>query len=117
MNTTQHRSTPSEAVLGQTGSRVRRTCLATIGAAALVGLVMAGPASARPDDGEKEPRRTSVQGPSVARQDTTPVIRFVPTDDNALEQVQIGLGALGGLALAGAAAGAVSARRRHHHAL
>lgn len=38
----------------------------------------------------------------------------VPFDDNALEFIQIGLGALGGVALAGAGA-AVMRTRRHHH--
>ena len=120
MNTTQHRSTPTEAVLGKahstTSRAARRTSLATIGAAALVGLVLAGPASARPDDGEKAPQRTSVQSPSDTSA-KSPGIRFVQIDDNALEQLQIGLGALGGMALAGAAAGAVTVRRRHHHAV
>lgn len=35
-------------------------------------------------------------------------------DDDALEFVQIGLGALGGIALAGAGAAAMRARRHHH---
>lgn len=38
----------------------------------------------------------------------------VAFDDNALEFVQIGLGALGGIALATAGAAAVRARRHHH---
>jgi hypothetical protein len=125
MNTTQHRSTsPStdtQAVLGKTrtaGSRAaRRTSLATIGAAALVGLAMAGPASARPDDGEKAPQRTNLVVSEPRTPQPKPVTRTIRIDDNALEALQIGLGALGGLALAGAAAGTVSVRRHHHHAV
>ena len=122
MSTTQHRSTPTAAVLGRTrtaGSRAaRRTSLATIGAAALVGLAMAGPASARPDDGEKAPQpRTNLVVSDPVTPQAKPETRVIRIDDNALEQLQIGLGALGGMALAGAAAGAVSARRHHHHAV
>ena len=123
MNTTQHRSTDTEAVLGKTrtsGSRAaRRTSLATIGAAALVGLAMAGPASARPDDGEKAPQQTSVQSqPASSAKGAQPsVTRVLRINEPGLQELQIGLGALGGLALAGAAAGAVSVRRHHHHAV
>jgi hypothetical protein len=37
-----------------------------------------------------------------------------PFDDNALEFVQIGLGALGGIGLAGAGVAVMRARRHHH---
>jgi hypothetical protein len=35
-------------------------------------------------------------------------------DDNALELIQIGLGVVGGVALAGGAAAAMRTRRHHH---
>lgn len=48
--------------------------------------------------------------------DSSPTVREVPVffDDNAVEFIQIGLGALGGIALAGAGAAVVRTRRHHH---
>ncbi len=60
------------------------------------------------------PSRAVVLPDPIGR-DSSSHVREVPRyfDDNALEVVQIGLGALGGLALAGAGA-AVMRTRRHH---
>lgn len=84
-----------------------RWSLATLGAGGILALATAVPA-------------TAAQAPGVVLPDpigTVSVVEVVtpaPFDDDALELIQIGLGALGGIALAGAGA-AVMRTRRHHH--
>lgn len=104
---------------------------ATIGAAAVLGLASTGPANARQDPGEpiQEHFRTNITmpydqgvyerhyGTTSGTPDVTPVTRILRVDDNALEYFQIGLGALGGLALAGAAARVGGTRHRHQQAI
>jgi hypothetical protein len=86
-------------------STLRRT-ICTLGAAATLGLVLAGPASARPEPGDPVGSSgTATPGPAIIR---------VPVDDNALELVQLGGGVLAGLALAGAGR-AMASRRQHAH--
>ena len=103
---------------------------AVMGAAAIIGLASTGPASARQDPGEPiqkhfRPNITmpydqrvyeSHYGTTSGTPKVVPVTRVLRVDDNALEYLQIGFGAIGGLALAAAAAGAGGARRRHQHA-
>ena len=108
-------------------SRSHRRAAGVLATAALASLVTVTPAFARPDPGEPLP----TAGTSKARPDgsvlqhsaPTPAVRSLPApttvtlDDDAVEYLQIGLGALGGIALMGAAATAVSAsHRRHGHA-
>lgn len=81
-----------------------RRSLCAAGAAAALGLSVAGPASARFEPGE--PVGTPRSGTTVTR------TIGVPIDDNALELVQLGGGVLAGIALAGA--GMALASRRHH---
>jgi hypothetical protein len=61
---------------------------------------------------------TAGQAPGVVLPDPvgTPVpqTRVLFVDDNALEFIQIGLGAVGGIALAGAGAATMRSRRHHH---
>ena len=84
------------------------------------------PAHARPDPGpaathpvtdsarfDNDRNTWSLPDPPAA-QPGPAVTRFV--DDDAVEYVQIGLGALAGIALFGAAAAAVSASHRRHAA-
>lgn len=77
-----------------------RRGLCAVGAAATLGLVLAGPAAARPEPGEP--------APTVVTETLPPP----PVDDNALDLLQVGGGILAGLALAGAGM-AVASRRRH----
>lgn len=65
-------------------------------------LILAAPAQAKPDWGE----RTSTDGSSTIVREVT-----VPVDDNSLELLQIGLGALAGIGVAGAGAAAINARQ------
>ena len=101
-----------------------------MGAAAIIGFASTSPASARQDPGEPTLKhvRPNISMPYDQRvyenhYGTTsgtpkvmPVTQILRVDDDALEYLQIGLGAMGGLALAGAAAGAGGARRRQQHA-
>ena len=82
-----------------------RRGLCVLGAAATLGLALAGPATARPEPGEPVGSCTEAVQPA-------PRTLSVPVDDNALELFQVGGGVLAGLALAGAGAAVVS--RRHH---
>lgn len=91
-----------------------RRAAATLGAAGILSLSMAVPASARQDPGTGEPLRCTTscyvggtQGP------TNPGPNIVTIDDNAVEFLQLAAGALAGVALAGAGIALVS--RRHHH--
>lgn len=81
-------------------STIRRGACA-LGAAAALGLTLAGPANARPEPGEPVPTVVITDPPPPE-----------PRDDNALELLQVGGGVLAGLALAGA--GWAMASRRHH---
>jgi ABC-type sugar transport system substrate-binding protein len=78
-------------------STVRRGFCA-LGAAATLGLALAGPAAARPEPGEPVSPK--------------PIILVHKVDDNAFELFQVGGGILAGLALAGAGR-AVASRRDH----
>ncbi|QBR91464.1 hypothetical protein [Nocardioides euryhalodurans] len=88
-----------------------RTILSTTAAAGILSLAAVAPASAEPDWGvpgsSGTATSTSGQGPQT-------VIREVFVDDDSLEYLQIGLAALAGMAVAGAAA--VGVRRHEHHA-
>lgn len=81
-------------------SAVRRGFCA-VGAAAALGLGIAGPADARPEPGEPVPTVVITDPPPPG-----------PRDDSALEWVQVGGGVLAGLALAGAG-WAMASRRQH----
>ena len=63
-------------------TNLRRT-IYTVGAAATLGLVLAGPASAKPEPGE--PVTSSSGGTTTSRIVKVPVV----VDDNALEPVQL----------------------------
>jgi hypothetical protein len=82
-----------------------RRILSTAAAAGVLSIATALPASAEPDWGS--PGSTGDPGMPVQTRD-------VPIDDNAVEYVQIGLGALAGMVVAGAAA--VTVRRFGHDA-
>jgi hypothetical protein len=80
-----------------------------LGVAGLLALALAAPASARQDKG------TGSLHDDVTIAPTNPVpTRIVLTDDDALEYLQVGVGALAGMALAGGAAVAVGRRHRTH---
>jgi hypothetical protein len=91
------------------------------GASALIGLALAGPATAKPMPGpnaspgtvthgqeyispDQQRAYESHYGPSSGSGVTapTPVVKTITTDDGALDFLQIGAGALAGFALAGA---------------
>ncbi len=78
-----------------------RRGLPALGLTGLATLVLAVPATARQDPGAPAP----TAAPPVA----APVVRVVPVDDNSLEPVQLGIGAVGGALLG---AGVLTARRR-----
>lgn len=82
-----------------------RRLLAGLAASGLITLVTAVPAAAIPDPGSPLP-----QGGG-----STTVVREVQVtaDDDSLELLQIGLGALGGVVVAAAGAAAIGGRRRH----
>lgn len=79
-----------------------------LGVAGLLALALAAPASARPDKGNGSLHE---EGPFVPPTSTT---KIVFKDDGALEYLQVGAGALAGMALAGSAAVAVGRRHRTH---
>ncbi len=85
----------------RTNTTLRRG-IYSLGAAATLGLVLAGPAHAKPEPGDPVPPSTRI------------VEVKIPYDDNALEPVQLGGGILAGMALAGAGM-AVASRRQHGH--
>jgi hypothetical protein len=84
-----------------------RRIASTVAATGLLSLATALPAAAIPDPGKPVP--TGDQ----ASQGSTSIVRevVVHEDDNAFEYVQVGLGAAGGMALAGVAAAVLVARR------
>lgn len=88
-----------------------RTILSTTAAAGVLSLAAVAPASAEPDWGTPGSRGTTIEDTGQGSQT---VIREVLVDDNSLEYLQIGLAALAGVAVAGAAAAGV--RRHEHHA-
>jgi len=93
-----------------TSSPLRRGA-ATVGAAGLIALLLAGPAAARPDPGtggshERPQGSSAVTGPD--EQVTAQVLRV---DDGAWEYLQIGTGLAAGLALGGT--GMLLVSRRH----
>jgi hypothetical protein len=92
-----------------------RRAASMLGATGLIALSMAAPANARqvPGNGDWAEQHCSLscfEGP----QPGPSRIIFRPTDDNAVEVLQLGAGVLAGIALAGAAAAAAS-RRNHAH--
>lgn len=87
-----------------------RRILSAAAATGVLSLATAMPATAKPDPGFPGSSGESTTSDSG----TKTVIREVLVDDDALEYLQIGLGALAGMAAAGAAA--VTVRRRGHHA-
>ena len=88
-----------------------RTILSTTAAAGVLSLVAIAPVAAEPDWGTPGSSGTTIEN---SDQGSQTVIREVLVDDNSLELFQIGLAALAGVAVAGAAAAGV--RRREHHA-
>jgi hypothetical protein len=84
-----------------------RRIASTVAALGVLSLATALPAAAIPDPG------TPVSTGAPTSQRSTSIVRevVVHEDDNAVEYLQIGLGAAGGLVLAGAAAAALGARR------
>jgi hypothetical protein len=90
-----------------------RRSSAAVGAAGILALTLAGPASARVDPGAGElPRCTSAcfEGGTTE----TPITQVLRVDDNAVDFLQLGGGVLAGIALAGAGM-AVASRRNHAH--
>jgi hypothetical protein len=90
-----------------------RRIASTVAATGVLSLATALPAAAIPDPGPP----VSPGGPTT--QGSSSIVReVVHEDDNAVEYLQIGLGAAGGLVLAGVAAAALGARRhRTQHAM
>ena len=104
-----------------TSSHRVATTLTTSAVAVFAALCLAAPAQAESTDDpvvspadvrvwENENSGTSPRDGSVLPRSPLTV------DDNAIEYVQVGLGALGGMALMGAAAAALSANHRRHEA-
>lgn len=87
-----------------------RRILSAAAATGVLSIATALPAEAEPDAGWDG----NIGGTSASDGGTQTVIREVVVDDDALEYLQIGLGALAGMAVAGAAA--VTVRRFGHHA-
>jgi hypothetical protein len=112
-----------------------------LGASALIGLALAGPASARLDPGDRTPvsSGSSVTAGDVRHHDTVasqglsnaqllrlekqyghtmkpeaprPSVKIITVDSNAIEYLQVGAGALAGMALAGAGALVLSQAHR-----
>lgn len=83
-----------------------RRIISTTAVAGVLSIATALPATAEPDWGQPGSDTTAVSSSTSAPQT---VIREVFVDDGAVEYLQIGLGALAGMAVAGAAA--VGARR------
>lgn len=81
-----------------------RRILAGLAGGGLLTLVTALPAAAIPDPGS----------PAAVGGEPTTVVREVqiPADDDALELLQVGLGALGGVVVAAAGAAMLGARRQ-----
>ena len=104
-----------------TSTTLRRS-LATLGVGLALGVSAAAPVSARQEPG---PRPSLPYGQEVyenhylpsppSEPQVQPVARFVQIDDGAVEYVQVGAGALAGVALFGAGL-AVASRRSHAHA-
>ncbi|KGN33946.1 hypothetical protein N802_07390 [Knoellia sinensis KCTC 19936] len=103
---------------------LRRTAC-TVGAAGVLALSIAAPASALPDPGEPAGAASSQSRPdgsilqnSAPKADSpatkVPGTAALTVDDNAIEVLQVGAGVLAGLALGGA--GIAVASRRHRHA-
>ncbi|KGN33003.1 hypothetical protein N802_15535 [Knoellia sinensis KCTC 19936] len=89
-----------------------RRAAATCGAAGIIALTMAAPASARPDPGTGEKPRCTT---SCYEGGTAPTGPIGPnTVEGGVEFLQLGAGVLAGIAVVGA--GAVLVSRRHHHA-
>jgi hypothetical protein len=89
-----------------------RRIASTVAATGVLSLATALPAAAIPDPGPPFPNGAS----NIER--STTVREVVHEDDNAIEYLQIGVGAAGGLVLAGVAAAAFGARRhRTQHAM
>ncbi len=101
------------------------------GASAFIGLALAAPAIAKPMPGPNASTGTVTHGSEYISPDqqrayefhygpssgpgstaSTPSVTTIKADDGALEFLQIGAGALAGVALAGAAAVAMSKTRR-----
>ena len=106
-------------------STLRRGAFA-LGASALIGLALAAPATARPVPGPSASIGVVTHGPAYNSPDwqrghasnagpALPVPRVSTlVDDNAVEYLQVGAGALAGMALAGATAVVVGRRHRAH---
>ncbi|MGA8980436.1 MAG: hypothetical protein WB473_15110, partial [Pedococcus sp.] len=90
---------------------IRRSA-SIVGAAGLIALCMAGPASARPDpgtggSGELRCSTSCYEGGSAGNPDVGGVLRI---DGNGVQVLQLGAGIVAGVALAGAGM-AVASRR------
>ena len=96
-----------------------RRAAAAAGATALVALSLAGPAAARPDPGTGELAHCTsgcFEGGTapIPNPVTAPITARVTASDHGVEYVQLGVGVLAGIALAGAGAAAAT-RRSHAH--
>lgn len=103
--------------MSNTTSIRRAACV--VGTTGLIALTMAAPASARqdPGTGSAQEQRCSTScylGPDSGGGNVSGRT-FGPTDDNAIEVLQLGAGILAGLALAGAGV-TVASRRAHARA-
>lgn len=105
-----------------TSTTLVRRAAAALGTVALAGLITVAPAHAEPnllDDGAITPAELKVwenenAGTKGDAAPTDPRPTTVVLDDNAVEYLQVALGALGGIAVVGAIA--AGSTRRHGHA-
>jgi hypothetical protein len=112
---TNHQLQKRTKTMSHTTSIRRAASIA--GATGLIALSLAGPASAKPDPGtgswaEQHCSANCYEGPASSGGSGSVVFR--PTDDNAIEVLQLGAGILAGVALAGAGM-SLASRRSHGH--
>ncbi|KGN32261.1 hypothetical protein N802_18025 [Knoellia sinensis KCTC 19936] len=102
--------------------RTTRRVAAALATMALTGLITMTPAHAETDlngDGTISPAEMKIWENQQGT--TTPVVpapapgtgSLVPTDDNAIEYLQVALGVVGGMVVVGSVIAATSARHRH----
>lgn len=97
-----------------------RRSSAAVAITALAGLFAIAPAYAADDPGELTPADVRVYEAGgnigVSGSPSPGTVQILPVDDNALEFLQIGLGALGGMAVVAAGVAAASTVRQHGQA-
>ena len=91
-----------------------RRAAAALAATALTAIITVTPAHARQDPGEllTDARTSQPRGTDGSHRAPGPTSLTV--DDDAVEYLQVALGALGGMVLVGAVAAAASRRNGHH---